>query len=97
MISIVGWSPICPTYIAELISTSTGHVIAALIFLDDKLAFFALSVVQVTLEKFYLLIITLSFMNCKKTLTTEWLFALITNNHILDSCFDYALTVFFGT
>ncbi len=89
--------PICPTNIAELISTSTSHVIAALIFLNDKLAFFALSVVQITLEKFYLLIITLSLMNCKQTLTAKRLFALIANNHILDSCFDYALTVFFGT
>lgn len=49
--------------ITKLITTTTRHMVASLILLNDKFAFLALTIMKVALEKLYLLRIAFSLMN----------------------------------
>ena len=52
IVFIVVWrGPILSTDVAELIVAAAGHMVAALVLLNDKLAFFALTIVQLLLEE----------------------------------------------
>ena len=55
MVIIVYTSPSIATYIAELISTFTSHMIAPLILFYNELAFLALAIVKVGLEEMNLM------------------------------------------
>lgn len=60
MIVVVDTCPLIPTDIAELIAALAGHVVATLILFNNELAFFALAIVQITLEELNLMWIALS-------------------------------------
>ncbi len=51
VIIVVFRLPILPADITELIPTAAGHMVAALVLLNDKLALFALTIVQLLLEE----------------------------------------------
>ena len=68
--------PILPAQVTELMLAHTSHVVASLTPLDDILAFAALSVVQVVLEKVDFVFITVAFMLWEHALLTKHLLAL---------------------
>ena len=60
----MGRRPIISADITELLTTAAGHMIATLILLNYELAFLALPIVQIALEKLNLVGITLAFVHC---------------------------------
>ena len=66
--SVMRKGPFVPTNITKLKSTAASDMVASLILLYNKLAFFALPIAQIFLKKFDFLIITLSLMYTQKTL-----------------------------
>ena len=67
----MGWSPSRTANVAELITASTGHVVAALILLNHELALLALAVVKVILKKLYLVLVAQSLMFGQQALGAE--------------------------
>jgi hypothetical protein len=65
--------------ITKLISASTSHMIAALIFLYHKFTLLASSEMQIALEKFNLVLITLSDMYFEETFATKLYNAFLTD------------------
>jgi hypothetical protein len=53
--------PFVPTKVTELIPTSASHMNASCRFLDDVLAVVALAIMQCSLKKLKVLIVTVSF------------------------------------
>jgi hypothetical protein len=62
MVTIMCRVPNCTTDVTELVSATAGHVVAALIFLNDKPTFFTLTVMQVVLEELHFMLITKTLM-----------------------------------
>jgi hypothetical protein len=89
--------PIISADVAELLTTATGHMVAPLILLNNELTFFALPIVQITLEKLDLLNIALTLMHCQKAFPTANVFAGAADHDVLSGCFENALAVFFRT
>jgi len=75
------------TYVAKLILTPAGHVVAALVLFNDEPAFFALSVVQILLKKQDFLLVALSLVVSQETFATKLPPAGITGH----SCIFFAL------
>ena len=63
MIAVMGRSPLLPTNIAKLVLASACYVVAALVLLNHKVAFLALSIVQVVLHEKKFLFVTIPLMD----------------------------------
>ena len=83
--------------IAELITTSTGHVIAALILLNHEFALFALAVVKVVLKELHLLLVAQSFVFCQQTLGAELRLTRITDHDSISNDGNDSFAVLLGT
>ena len=89
--------PFFSTYITELMPTSTGHMIAALILFDDEVALFALPIVKIVLEESFLKWFTVALMTLKKAFWAKLTLASITNcNDIFSCCYD-SITILLWT
>lgn len=64
-------TPYCPADITELISTLAGHMVAALILLNDELALCTLTVVQITLKKLHLSLVAFTFVLGQQAFPTK--------------------------
>ena len=64
MVAVVGTGPGSPADVAELVLAPTGHVVAALVLLNDEAALLALSVVQIVLKKLHFLLVALPLVSC---------------------------------
>jgi hypothetical protein len=93
MIPIMGWSPSRTANVAELITASTGHVVAALILLNHELALFALAVVKVVLKELYLVLVAQSLVFGQQTLGAESRFTSVANHDSVSSSRNDSFTV----
>jgi len=83
MIVVVNTSPLISTDITKLIAAFAGHVIAPLILFNNKLAFFALTIVQVILKILNFMRITLACVGGEEASCTERTFTNIANHCIV--------------
>ena len=71
MIVVVDIGPVIAADVAKLVFASAGHLVAALVLLNDKLAFFALSVVQILLKVLNFVVVALTFMGEEEAMRTK--------------------------
>ena len=71
MIIVVNGLPICSANITKFVPALTGEMVAALVFLDNNLAFLASLVVQVLDKNIGLIVITVPFVNFHQTFFAE--------------------------
>jgi hypothetical protein len=95
VVTVVSSLPICTTDIAELIATTAGHVVTPLILLNHNFALFALTIVQVVLEKVHLMLITQSLMHIQQTFTTKHRFTVATNHQSFCNGLNDPFTILF--
>lgn len=69
-------------------------MVAALIFLNNKLAFLALPIVQVILEELQLFVITLTFVDSQEAFPAELSLAFITDHHLSRGSLDDSFAIF---
>ncbi len=78
-------------------TTSTGHMIAALILFDDEVALFALPIVKIVLEESFLKCFTVALMTLKKAFWAKLTLASITNCNYIFGCCHNSLTILLWT
>jgi hypothetical protein len=75
-------APICSAYVAELMFTSTSHVIASFNSFYNEFTIRTLSVMQVVLKEIYLIFLALALMLFKITFRTVFSLASIANSRL---------------
>jgi len=97
VITVVSRNPVCTADVTKLITASTGHVIAALILLNNKPAVLALAVVKVVLKKLHLMLVAQSFVLCQQTLGAELRLTRITDHDSISNDGNDSFAVLLGT
>ncbi len=88
-------APICSAWVAELMFTSTSHVIASSNSFNNNFTVRTLSVIQVVLKEVNLIFLALALMLFKIAFITVFSLASIANSRLAQQNFDYTITCLF--